>query len=143
VFYPGGHGQYFDVANDERIAAITAKIYEKGGVIGTAGHGVSSLISIQLSNGNYLVKGKTITCFPTWAEKKYMNISNYGKLLAFDMQEVLMRRGANLIVCTDEVTRSNPAMTNVIDAKNRMVTGAFATSAGWVATEMMKLIKGR
>ena len=39
VFYPGGHGQYFDVVSDERIAALTATIYENKGVIGTAGHG--------------------------------------------------------------------------------------------------------
>lgn len=142
VFYPGGHGQYFDVVNDERVATITASIYENGGVLGTAGHGVASLINIRLSNGNYLVKGKTITCFPTWAEKVYMNISNYGKLLAFDMQEVLARRGANLIVCTDEATRQNPALTKVVDNKNKIVTGAFANDAPWVAAEMVKLMKG-
>ncbi|MFM8741893.1 MAG: hypothetical protein ACKODM_01010, partial [Cytophagales bacterium] len=34
VFYPGGHGQYFDVVHDERIAALTTAIYELGGVVG-------------------------------------------------------------------------------------------------------------
>jgi putative intracellular protease/amidase len=46
VFYPGGHGQYFDVVSDERISILTAKIYENKGVIGTAGHGVASLINV-------------------------------------------------------------------------------------------------
>lgn len=140
VFYPGGHGQYFDVMNDERIADITAKIYEKGGVIGTAGHGVASLINVRIKNCKYLVDGKTMTCFPAWAEKQFMNISLYGKLLPFDMQEVLARRGAILIVCTAE-NRPNKEYTHIIDAKNRMVTGAFASSAQWVAEEVVKLIK--
>ncbi len=139
VFYPGGHGQYFDVVNDERIAAITATIYENGGVIGTAGHGVASLINVRLNNGSFLVDGKSITCFPAWAERKFMNISNYGKLLAFDMQEVLARRGAKLTVCT-EATYGIKELNEVIDRKNRMVTGAFANSARWVAEQMNELI---
>ncbi|GHN00078.1 dimethylallyltransferase [Cytophagales bacterium WSM2-2] len=142
IFYPGGHGQYFDVINDERISAIAARIYENGGALGTAGHGAASLINIQLSGGKYLVDGKKITCFPHWAEKKFMNISNYGKLLPFDMQEVLARRGANLIVCT-EATRPNTEFTHVEDTKARIVTGAFATSAPWVAERMVILLRTR
>lgn len=139
VFYPGGHGQYFDVVTDERIARITAAIYEHGGVVGTAGHGAASLINVQLSNGKYLVDDKSMTCFPLWAEKKFMNISSYGKLLAFDMQEVLARRGARLTVCTPE-TYKNKELNQIVDKKNRLVTGAFAGSAQWVAEEMTKLI---
>jgi putative intracellular protease/amidase len=140
VYYPGGHGQYWDVITDERIARITAEIYENGGIVGTAGHGAASLINVTLSNCKYLVEGKTITCFPAWAEKEWMNISNYGKLLAFDMQEVLQRRGAKLIICTKE-TRDKKELTLVNDSANRIVTGSFASSAKWVAEEMLKLIK--
>ncbi|TNE72986.1 type 1 glutamine amidotransferase domain-containing protein [bacterium] len=140
VFYPGGHGQYFDVVNDERIATITSKIHENGGVIGTAGHGVASLINVILSNGEYLVKGKTITCFPTWAEKEWMNISGYGKYLHFDMQEVLARRGANLIVSPTKDTYKEKSLTMIVDEKNNMVTGAFAFNATWVAEQMTILI---
>lgn len=139
VFYPGGHGQYFDVVHDERIAQITAAIYEKGGVVGTAGHGVASLIEVRLSNGEYLVNGKRITCFPHWAELKWMDISNYGKLLAFEMEEVLARRGADLVVSSFD-TRSDPALTLVVDKPNRMVTGSFASSAKWVAEQMTILL---
>jgi putative intracellular protease/amidase len=140
VFYPGGHGQYFDVVNDERIATITAAIYEGGGVIGTAGHGAASLINVRLSDCTYLVLGKSITCFPLWAEKKFMNISNYGKLLPFDMQEVLERRGGKLTVSTFE-TYNNKEFNEIIDTKNRIVTGAFANSAKWVAEQMHVLLK--
>jgi putative intracellular protease/amidase len=140
VYYPGGHGQYFDVINDERISSIAAKIYENGGIIGTAGHGAASLINIQLSNCKYLVENKKMTCFPLWAEKQFMNISAYGKLLPFDMEEVLTRRGAKLVVCTKE-TRPNKEFTHITDSKNRIVTGSFATSAQWVAEQMVGLIR--
>jgi hypothetical protein len=81
-----------------------------------------------------------MTCFPLWAEKKFMNISNYGKLLAFDMQEVLARRGAKLTVCTFE-TYGSKELNQIVDNSNRLVTGAFAGSAQWVAEEMAKLMK--
>lgn len=139
VFYPGGHGQYFDVIGDERIAAITASVYERGGIIGTAGHGAASLVDIRLNNCRYLVEGKRMTCFPYWAELKWMNISNYGKLLAFDMEKILRRRGAELVVATPE-TASDTALTLVVDADNRIVTGSFASSAQWVAEQMVTLI---
>lgn len=142
VFYPGGHGQYFDVASDERIAALTARIYENKGIIGTAGHGVASLINVQLKNGEYLVKGKTMTCFPTWAENAWMNISGYGKYLPFDMQEVLARRGANLIVSPSKETYKEKSLTMIVDKDNRIITGAFAFNATWVAEQMTMMISG-
>ncbi|HZY82892.1 MAG TPA: type 1 glutamine amidotransferase domain-containing protein [Cyclobacteriaceae bacterium] len=140
VFVPGGHGQFFDVSTDERIARIIAKIYEAGGVIGTAGHGTASIINVALSDCSYLVAGKTMTTFPTYAELKWMNISNYGKLLPFDMAEVIKRRGAKLVISTPE-TIDKFSLTNVVDRDNRFVTGSFAKSAQWVAEEMVKLIK--
>jgi putative intracellular protease/amidase len=142
VFYPGGHGQYFDVVNDERIAKITAAIYEHGGVVGTAGHGAASLINVILSDCSYLVSKKSMTCFPWWAEKKFMNISSYGKLLPFDMQEVLARRGSNLSISTFETYR-NADLNEIVDAKNRIVTGAFARSAKWVAEQIDFLINNK
>jgi len=142
IFYPGGHGQYFDVVNDERIATLAAEIYEAKGIVATAGHGAASLINVQLSNGKYLVANKRITCFPHWAELAFMNISDYGKLLAFDMEEVLKRRGADLVVCSRE-NRSNLAYTHVVDEDNRMVTGAFADSAPWVAEQTLRLLRAK
>ena len=66
--------------------------------------------------------------------------SNYGKLLPFDMQEVLVKKGANLIICPN-VNKPNKERTLVIDDKNKMITGAFASDAQSVAVEMVKLLK--
>lgn len=139
VYVPGGHGQFFDVATDERIAALIAQIYEAGGIVGTAGHGTASIVNVKLSDCSFLVSRKRMTTFPAWAELKWMNISNYGKLLPFCMQEVLQRRGA-YVVSSEPETVDNPDNTKVVDVANRFVTGSFASSAGWVAEEMMKLL---
>lgn len=138
VYYPGGYGQFFDVIKDDRIALLTAKIYENGGVIGTAGHGAVSLTNIKLSNNKYLVEGKKITCFPWCAEISGMAVSNYGRLLPFNMEDVLTKRGANLIVCSKG--KGNKECSQIIDGKNRIVTGAGAYDAQWVAQEMVNLL---
>lgn len=139
VYVPGGHGQFFDVAADERIANIIASVYESGGVVGTAGHGTASLVNVRLSNCSFLVAGKSMTTFPSWAELKWMNISNYGKLLPFVMADVIKRRGAMLIVPPTIESNENFDFTHVVDRQNRFVTGSYANSAGWVAEEMIKI----
>jgi putative intracellular protease/amidase len=55
VYMGGGGGPMFDVANDQRLLAIVARIHEKGGVVGANGHGPGSLGNVKLSNGQYLV----------------------------------------------------------------------------------------
>ena len=140
VFYPGGYGQFFDVVKNDSISNLVAKIYENGGVIGTAGHGTASLINIKLSNNKYLVDGKKMTCFPHWFELKEMFISDYGKLLPFDMQEVLAKRGANLIVCLPS-QKSTQECTQIIDYKNRLISGAYAGNADWVAEQIVKQLQ--
>lgn len=137
VYVPGGHGQFFDVATDERIANIVAKVYEAGGVIGTAGHGTASIVNVKLSDCSFLVSRKRITTYPSWAEQRWMNISNYGKLLPFCMQELLQRRGAYVVISEPET--NNVDNTRVVDKANRFVTGSYANSAGWVSEEMIKM----
>ena len=39
VFYPGGHGPMFDLANDDVIANITAEVFNNGGVVAAVCHG--------------------------------------------------------------------------------------------------------
>lgn len=136
VFYPGGYGQFWDIYPHKEIAKITAKIYLSGGVIGAAGHGTASLVNVMLSPDNYLVEGKIMTCFPTWAEKEFMKDAAYGALLPFDMEQELVKRGAKLQYCT----REDKGTHGVVDAENRLVTGAFADDAEFVAREMANLI---
>lgn len=139
VYYPGGYGQFFDVVNNELISSLTAKIYEQGGIVGTAGHGAASLTNIKLTSNKYFVEGKKLTCFPWSTEIHNMNISEYGKLLPFNMEEVLRKLGSNLIICP---TGAKPTKdcTNIVDEKNRIVTASYAGDAKWVAEEIVKLL---
>ena len=137
VIIPGGYGQFWDVHLDEQIKALIVAIYESGGVIGSLGHGTSTLVPLRLSSGEYLVTGKTMTCFPYWNEKNIMKESNYGQLLPFDMQEALTEQGADLKIY-DHASRTNH---EIIDERHRLVTAAFASGGGFVAREVHRLMQ--
>lgn len=137
VILPGGYGQFWDIHQNTSINNIIAAIYENGGIIGALGHGTSSLVNVTLANGEPLVKGKTLTCFPTWFEREIMFEADYGKLLPFDMEAELEKRGANL-KRVDKATRSN---SQIVDATNRIITASSATGGEFIAEEVIKLCK--
>lgn len=136
VIIPGGYGQFWDTHKDKDILRIISEVYDSGGTIGSIGHGIATLIDVKLKTGEYLVHDKTMTSFPSWNEKNIMKQSDFGKLLPYDMEEELSKRGANLKVY-DHQKKINY---EIVDAKNRLVTASFANSGNFIADEVLKLI---
>jgi putative intracellular protease/amidase len=136
VYIPGGYGQFADVCQNKNIHNLITRAYTAGAVVGAAGHGAASLAYIKFNNDVFFVKGKSMTCFPTWVEKEYMEVSGFGKALPFDMQAELEKNGALLTVSSKENQKINHV---VVDSKNRLVTGSFADNAGTVAEELVKM----
>lgn len=139
VIIPGGYGQFWDVHKNGKIHKIIAAIYESGGVIGALGHGTSTLVHVQLKSGEFLVKGKTLTSFPSWNEKNIMKESNYGAILPFDMEVELKKIGAHLKVYNHDLRENH----EIVDIENRIVTAAFASGGEFIASEVYKLIVGK
>jgi len=63
VFYPGGHGPMWDLANDKDTASKTAGFYDRGGLVAAVCHGPAALVPITLPNGNSILDGKVCTGF--------------------------------------------------------------------------------
>ncbi len=136
VIIPGGYGQFWDTHKDSDILRVISEIYDNGGIVGTIGHGTATLIDVKLNSEEYLVKDKTMTSFPTWNEKNIMKQSDYGKLLPYDMETELLKRGANLKVYNHEKKINY----EIVDSENRLITASFSTSGKFVADEVLKLI---
>lgn len=141
IIYPGGYGHFEDVLYNTEIAELARKIYESGGIIGSLGHGTADLLNIRLRNGDYFVKNKTLTCFPTWCEKEFMTEADFGKTLPLDMQSELEKRGAIVLVCTKENQKTSPHLLRHIDKEHRLVTASFADNGEYIAREIINLIK--
>jgi putative intracellular protease/amidase len=71
IFYAGGHGTMWDFPDNEPLARIASKIYNRGGVVGAVCHGPSGLVNVKLSNGKYLVEGKTVSAFTNEEEANF------------------------------------------------------------------------
>ena len=63
IFFPGGHGPLWDLPNNPIIHQMVKEMFESGGVIAAVCHGPCALVNVQLSNKDYLVKGKQVVCF--------------------------------------------------------------------------------
>lgn len=129
VYYPGGYGLLSDLATDEQAAALSAKIYENGGVIGAVCHGPAGLLPITLSNGDKLLADKTVTCFTREEEIDFETIDK----IPFLLEESITRSAK-------QYSKVQPWVEFVI-SDNRVVTGQNPTSASGVGKTMAQLMK--
>ncbi len=63
VFYPGGHGPLWDLAEDSHSVAIIEKTYSAGRPLGLVCHAPGVLYRAKSADGNPLVSGKSVTGF--------------------------------------------------------------------------------
>lgn len=132
IYIGGGAGPVFDVAHDDGVQNLIAKLYESGGILGAGGHGSAGFANVTLSTGEYLVKGKRIAAFPDSTEKS-KPWAKQGTLLPFLVESQLNKNGA--IALNKETIADKRDV--IID--QRIVSTMFLPSAALVAKEMILL----
>ena len=128
VFFAGGHGVMWDLPDNSEISALTAAIYDKGGVVGAVCHGPAGLVNVRLGSGDYLVAGKDVTGF-TNAEEDAVELT---KVVPFLLEDRLRERGANFSGGENFKTH--------VKVSERLVTGQNPASATVVAEQIVKLL---
>ncbi|KAI9346781.1 putative chaperone protein HSP31 [Zopfochytrium polystomum] len=117
VVFPGGHGPMFDLATDELSQSITAKVYEKGGVVSAVCHGPAGLVNVKLSTGEPLLKDKRVTGFSNSEEDAVQLTSVMPFLLETELKQTSQALyekadkdwGVRVVVDGRVVTGQNPA----------------------------------
>jgi putative intracellular protease/amidase len=89
IYFAGGHGTMWDIAENTSIAKITAEIYESGGYVIAVCHGVCGLLNVVLKDSSRLLDGKTVTGFSN-AEETIVS----PKTIPFMLEDKLKERGA-------------------------------------------------
>lgn len=84
VFYPGGHGPLWDLANDNTSAALIEKFNAQEKPIGFVCHAPAALKNVKDVNGDPLVKGKNVTGF-TNSEEAAVGLTDVVPFLVEDM----------------------------------------------------------
>ncbi len=90
VFYPGGHGPLWDLANDENSIALIEGFYNHQKPIAFVCHAPASLVNVKTKNGEPLVKGKHLTSFSN-TEEAAVKLS---KIVPFLLEDELTKHGA-------------------------------------------------
>ena len=93
VFFVGGFGTMSDFPNGPGVQDVSKDVYEAGGIVGAVCHGQAALYNIKLSNGDYLVKGKTVCSFTNEEEAQCGNIPLPEKTC----EDVMKERGATFV----------------------------------------------
>ncbi|NOK62494.1 MAG: type 1 glutamine amidotransferase domain-containing protein [Chloroflexi bacterium AL-W] len=131
IFYAGGHGVMWDFPDNNQLAQIAATIYEGKGVVAAVCHGPAGLVNVTLSDGAYLVAGKTIATF-TNEEEAAVELTD---IVPFLLETQLGERGA-------QITKA-PNFEPHVAVSERVVTGQNPASATPVAEAVVEVLSQR
>ncbi|MHA4895409.1 type 1 glutamine amidotransferase domain-containing protein [Pedobacter sp. PWIIR3] len=83
VFYPGGHGPLWDLANDETSISLIESFIQHQKPVAFVCHAPAALVKVKSSTGEPLVKGKQVTGFSN-TEEDAVQLSNVVPFLLED-----------------------------------------------------------
>lgn len=92
----GGQAPMFQFRKNKTLQRLIREFYETEKATAALCHGVSSLIDVQLSDGSYLIEGKTVTGF-SYAEDKFADEASGQPLFEWYVEPAMRERGANYI----------------------------------------------
>jgi len=88
VFYPGGHGPLWDLAEDKISIALIEDFYKNNKPVAFVCHAPGALINVKAPNGDPLVKGKQVTGFSN-SEEEAVQLTNVVPFLLEDEMKKL------------------------------------------------------
>jgi putative intracellular protease/amidase len=127
IFYPGGHGPLWDLAEDAKSIALIEAFYSAGKPVAAVCHGPAVLRRATL-RGEPLVKGKRVTGF-TNSEEEAVQLT---KIVPFLVEDELKRLGGLYEKAGDW---QSFAVTDGL-----LITGQNPASSTAVAQELLKLL---
>jgi len=127
VFYPGGHGPLWDLAENETSRQLIVDFYTANKPVAFVCHAPGVLKDVKVE-GEYLVKGKNVTGF-TNTEEEAVELTN---VVPFLVEDMLVKNGGIYTKIADWSPYA------VVDGL--LVTGQNPASSEKVAEELLKLI---
>jgi putative intracellular protease/amidase len=129
IFFAGGHAAMWDLPDNTEIQALTAAIYEHGGVVGAVCHGPAGLVNVKLSNGAYLVKDMFVAAFTNEEEREV----GLERTVPFLLEDRLKQHGAH--------HEAGPNWLINVCTSGRLVTGQNPASATRVGDAMLTMLE--
>ena len=128
VFYPGGHGPMWDLAEDKNSVKLLESFLAAGKTFAVVCHSTGALRHVKTPDGKVLVEGKTVTGF-TDGEEGAVGLT---KVVPFLFEDEMMRLGATFSKVKDWGVHT------VTDGQ--LITGQNPASSGPTATLVLKAL---
>lgn len=124
VYFPGGHGPMFDLAQSDEVAKIVEYFYNSGKLVSAICHGPAAFVKTNI------VKGKRITAFTNEEEK----IVKLDDLVPFLLETKLRELGAEFI--------AQKPWSEHVEVDGNLITGQNQKSALLIAEKIVTYLKG-
>ena len=128
VFYPGGHGPLWDLAEDKDSIALIETMYAAGKPVSAVCHAPGVLRHVRAADGSPLVKGKKVTGFSD-SEEAAVQLTD---IVPFLVEAELKRLGGNYSKLAD--------WQSYAVADGNLITGQNPASSVAVAQQVLKLL---
>jgi putative intracellular protease/amidase len=96
IIVAGGQAPMFSYRDNQELQQAIRTFYEAEKPVAVYCHGVAALVDLQLSDGAYLVTGKTVTGFSD-TEEAYSDKAAGVQIMPWRLEPALRDRGANYI----------------------------------------------
>ncbi len=131
VFYPGGHGPMWDLANDKTSIKLIEDFYNTQKPVAFVCHAPAALIKVKAENGQPLVKGKKVTGFSD-TEEEAVGLT---KVVPFLLEDELKKLGAHYSKGAD--------FGSFAEQDGLLITGQNPASSEAVAKLLLKTLIGK
>ncbi|MEV1247757.1 type 1 glutamine amidotransferase domain-containing protein [Nonomuraea sp. NPDC050022] len=128
VFYPGGHGPLWDLAEDEASIRLIERIVDTGKPLSMVCHAPGALRHAKKPDGTPLVAGRRLTGF-TDSEEEAMGLT---KVVPFLVEDELIAKGADFSKAGD--------FESYVVTDGLLITGQNPASSGPAALELIALV---
>jgi putative intracellular protease/amidase len=129
VFYPGGHGPLWDLANDKHSIALIEAMDRAGKPVALVCHAPGVLKSVLATDGAPLVKGKHVSGFSDTEEEA----AQLTKVVPFLVEDELKRLGG--------LYAKGPDWAPFVQVDGNLITGQNPASSAPAASDLLKLLK--
>ncbi len=129
VFYPGGHGPLWDLAEDAHSIALIQDLYAAGKPVSAVCHAPGVLRHVKAADGSPLVKGKRVTGFSN-SEEEAVQLTD---VVPFLVEDAMRENGAEY--------SKGPDWGSYVVADGLLLTGQNPGSSEATAEALLKLLK--
>jgi len=129
VFYPGGHGPLWDLANDQESIKLIEAFWKANKPVAAVCHAPSVLLNVKDANGEPLVKGKKVTGF-TNTEEEAVKLT---EVVPFLLEDELKSKGG--------IYSKKGDWSSYIVKDGLLITGQNPASSEAAAEELLKSLQ--